>query len=138
MVLNNSFLQEDFLLQSTTAKKLYHDYAEKMPIYDYHCHVSPKEIWEDRKYENLTQAWLYGDHYKWRLMRAMGMDESLITGGAGDYRAVLCICRDCPLLHRQSNVPLGSFGAEAFFRDRRGTDPGNGAANLGKNKAGIE
>ena len=96
MVLNNSFLQEDFLLQSTTAKKLYHDYAEKMPIYDYHCHVSPKEIWEDRKYENLTQAWLYGDHYKWRLMRAMGMDESLITGGAGDYERFCAFAETVP------------------------------------------
>ena len=60
MILDNSFLQEDFLLWGAAAKKLYHDYAEKMPIYDYHCHVSPKEIWEDQKYENLTQAWLYG------------------------------------------------------------------------------
>ncbi|MDD6174642.1 MAG: glucuronate isomerase [Firmicutes bacterium] len=94
--MNHSFLQEDFLLQNAAAKTLYHDYAEKMPIYDYHCHVSPKEIWEDQKYENLTQAWLYGDHYKWRLMRAMGMDESLITGGAGDYERFCAFAETVP------------------------------------------
>lgn len=74
------FLNEDFLLSNHTAKILYHDYAEKMPIIDYHCHISPEEIAEDKRFENITQAWLYGDHYKWRLIRANGVEESSITG----------------------------------------------------------
>ena len=89
-------LKEDFLLTNDTAKLLYHNYAEKMPIYDYHCHVSPKEIWEDHPYQNITQAWLYGDHYKWRLMRAMGIDESLITGGKSDYERFCAFAQTVP------------------------------------------
>jgi len=80
-----AFMDENFLLSNDTAVKLYHDYAKNMPIYDYHCHLSPKEIWENKKYENITQVWLYGDHYKWRLMRSNGIDEEYITGGASDY-----------------------------------------------------
>lgn len=79
------FLNDDYLLTTKAAKKLYHEYAEVMPIIDYHCHLSPQEIYEDKNFENLTQAWLYGDHYKWRLMRANGVDENLITGDASDY-----------------------------------------------------
>ena len=69
------FMDEDFLLTSDAAKKLYHDYAENMPIVDYHCHINPQEICEDRKFENITQVWLGGDHYKWRQMRSNGVDE---------------------------------------------------------------
>lgn len=79
-----SFLSEDFLLRKPTARRLYHDWAEKAPIVDYHCHVSPKEIFEDRHFDNITQLWLGGDHYKWRLMRANGVDERWITGDAPD------------------------------------------------------
>jgi glucuronate isomerase len=75
-----AFMDEDFLLESETARTLYHDYAEKMPILDYHCHVNPREIAEDRRYDNITQAWLGGDHYKWRAMRCAGVPESDITG----------------------------------------------------------
>lgn len=78
------FLDQDFLLSTDTAKKLYHDYASKMPIIDYHCHINPKEIAQDKTYENLTQVWLGGDHYKWRLMRAYGVEEQYITGNASD------------------------------------------------------
>jgi glucuronate isomerase len=80
-----SFLTEDFLLQTQTARNLYHEYAEKMPIYDYHCHLPAYQIAEDHRFENLTQAWLYGDHYKWRAMRANGISEKYITGRANDY-----------------------------------------------------
>ena len=66
------FMDEDFLLQSETAKKLYHDYAEKMPIIDYHCHINPQEIYEDKQFASITEAWLGGDHYKWRVVRANG------------------------------------------------------------------
>ncbi|HHT56728.1 glucuronate isomerase [Herbinix luporum] len=78
------FMDQDFLLSTETAKKLYHDYAEKMPIVDYHCHINPKEIAEDVRFENITQLWLGGDHYKWRLMRANGVSEEYITGNAPD------------------------------------------------------
>ncbi len=78
------FMDEDFLLRTQTARRLYHDYAEGMPILDYHCHLSPEEIYENRRFENLTQIWLGGDHYKWRLMRAAGVEERYITGDAPD------------------------------------------------------
>lgn len=84
------FLDEDFLLTTEISKKLFHHYAKNMPIIDYHCHLNPKEIYENKPFENITQAWLtegnhYGDHYKWRLMRANGVDESYITGDRDDY-----------------------------------------------------
>ena len=79
-----SFLSEDFLLQTETAKRLYRDFAEDMPIFDYHCHLPVSEIAEDKTFENLTQIWLKGDHYKWRAMRAAGVEERLITGNASD------------------------------------------------------
>ena len=78
------FMDKDFLLSTETAKKLYHEYAAVMPVLDYHCHINPKEIWEDRKFENITQVWLGGDHYKWRQMRSNGVEERYITGDATD------------------------------------------------------
>ncbi len=80
----NNFMDEDFLLGTKTAKTLYHNYAEKMPILDYHCHISPMEIATDKHFNNITEVWLSGDHYKWRLMRAFGVDEKYITGDASD------------------------------------------------------
>ena len=80
-----SFLSDDFLLSNPTAIKLYHSYAAHMPIVDYHCHIDPKEIYEDRRFDNLAQVWLGGDHYKWRIMRANGVEEFYITGGASDW-----------------------------------------------------
>ena len=77
-------MDQDFLLSTDTAKKLFHEYAENMPILDYHCHINPREIAEDRKFDNITQVWLGGDHYKWRQMRSNGVDEYYITGGASD------------------------------------------------------
>ena len=78
------FLDKDFILDTDTAKTLYHDYAEKMPIFDFHCHLSCREIYEDKKFRSITEAWLGGDHYKWRLMRELGVDESYITGDKSD------------------------------------------------------
>ncbi len=78
------FMNKDFLLSSETAKHLYYDYAAAQPIIDYHCHLNPQEIYEDRQFENITQVWLGGDHYKWRLMRSAGVDEKYITGSASD------------------------------------------------------
>ena len=91
-----TFMDEEFLLSTDTARKLYHTYAEQMPIIDYHCHVSPKEIYQDRTYENISQIWLSGDHYKWRIMRACGEPESLITGDSGDYEKFLAFARSLP------------------------------------------
>lgn len=78
------FMDENFLLSTETAQELYHEYAEKMPVLDYHCHINPQEIAEDRKFDNITQVWLGGDHYKWRQMRSNGVDEYYITGDAPD------------------------------------------------------
>lgn len=79
------FMDKDFILESETAKTLFHGYAEEMPIIDYHCHISPKEIYEDKHFETITDAWLGGDHYKWRLMRANGVPEEYITGNASAH-----------------------------------------------------
>ena len=98
-------MDKDFLLETETAKKLFHDYAEKTPILDYHCHINPKEIAEDRQFDNITQVWLGGDHYKWRFMRSCGVDEKYITGDASDYEK-FCKWAEClgkaignPLFH---------------------------------------
>ena len=89
-----AFMDKDFLLETETAKKLFHDYAENTPILDYHCHINPREIAEDRQFDNITQVWLGGDHYKWRLMRSFGVDEKYITGDASDYEK-FCKWAEC-------------------------------------------
>ncbi len=78
-------MKESFLLKTKTAQHLYETYAKDMPIVDYHCHLDPKDIADDRSFENITQIWLYGDHYKWRFMRSMGIEEKYITGVASDF-----------------------------------------------------
>jgi len=78
------FMDEDFLLQTDSAKELYHNHAAKMPVFDYHCHIPPKEIADDIQFENIARIWLYGDHYKWRAMRTNGVDERYCTGDATD------------------------------------------------------
>lgn len=100
-----AFMDRDFLLETETAKKLFHDYAESTPVLDYHCHINPREIAEDRQFENITQVWLGGDHYKWRFMRSCGVDEKYITGAASDYEK-FCKWAEClgkaignPLFH---------------------------------------
>ena len=89
-----AFMDKDFLLETPTAQHLFHDYAEKLPLVDYHCHLNPKEIYEDRRFENLAQVWLgglqpdgsfAGDHYKWRVMRSNGTPEEYITGTKPDF-----------------------------------------------------
>ena len=90
------FMDKDFMLHSETARVLYHEYAAPMPIIDYHCHLSPQEIWENRRYKNITEIWLYGDHYKWRAMRSAGIEEKYITGDADDYDKFLAYARTVP------------------------------------------
>jgi glucuronate isomerase len=80
----NTFLDDNFLLSNTTAQNLYHEYASGMPIIDYHCHLQPDLIASDIQFKNITQAWLHGDHYKWRAMRTNGISEEFITGNASD------------------------------------------------------
>ena len=99
------FMTRDFLLSSPTAQKLYHEHAKRMPIIDYHCHIDPKDIWEDRRFENLTQLWLGGDHYKWRILRSNGVEERYITGDAPDrekfqkFAEALPRCIGNPMYH---------------------------------------
>lgn len=87
------FMDKNFLLYSNVAINLFHNYAEDMPIIDYHCHVSEKEIFENKQFKNITEAWLYGDHYKWRAMRSAGIDEKYITGDATDYEKFLAYAK---------------------------------------------
>ncbi len=87
--MDKSFIHKNFLLETDAARQLYHNYAKEMPVIDYHCHLSPKEIAENKKFDNLTQLWLEGDHYKWRAMRANGVDESFITGNKPDKEKFL-------------------------------------------------
>jgi len=83
------FITDDFLLQTETARRLYHEYAANLPIIDYHCHLPPAQIAEDHRFENLAEIWLYGDHYKWRVMRANGVAEKYCTGDATDWEKFL-------------------------------------------------
>ena len=99
------FMDKDFLLETETAKTLYHEFAAKTPVLDYHCHINPKEIAEDRSFDNITQVWLGGDHYKWRFMRSCGVEEKYVTGDASDYEK-FCKWAECigkaignPLFH---------------------------------------
>ena len=93
-----NFMCEDFLLSNETAVRLYHDYAKTMPIMDYHCHLNPKEIYENKQFKNITEVWLYGDHYKWRAMRSNGVDEKFITGDGSDYEKFMAFAKTVPML----------------------------------------
>lgn len=90
------FIDQDFLLKTRTARRLYRDYAEPEPILDYHCHLSPKDIGENRRFANLFEIWLEGDHYKWRAMRANGVEERFCTGDASPYEKFVAWARTVP------------------------------------------
>ncbi|UDQ99068.1 glucuronate isomerase [Lentisphaerota bacterium WC36G] len=94
------FINDDFVLSNDFAKKLYHDYAEKLPIIDYHCHLPPQEVAVDKKWDNIAQIWLNGDHYKWRAMRSNGIDEYFITGDASDREKFNKFAETMPYLYR--------------------------------------
>ncbi len=91
-----TFINDDFLLKSDFAKSLYHDFAKKQPIIDYHSHLIPQQIAENKRFDNITQIWLYGDHYKWRAMRANGIDEKYITGNGSDKEKFLAWAKTVP------------------------------------------
>lgn len=109
-----SYVKEDFLLRNKTAEKLYFDYAEKMPVFDYHCHLSEKQILENKPFNDVCEIWLGGDHYKWRLMRNYGVDEKYITGDATNEEKFNAYCKTLstafgnPLYH-WSQVELKEF-----------------------------
>lgn len=95
-----SFIHDDFLLQSAAARDLFHTYAKDEPILDYHCHLPPQDVAANRRFRNLHEIWLEGDHYKWRAMRANGVPEELITGSASPYEKFLAWARTVPFTLR--------------------------------------
>ena len=88
-----SYIKDDFLLENKTAVRLYNDYAKNMPIFDYHCHLSEKQILENKRFNDVCEVWLGGDHYKWRLMRNFGVSENLITGDASNHDKFIAYCK---------------------------------------------
>jgi len=115
------FLDENFLLQTKTAQTLYHEYAAGMPIIDYHCHLNPRDIADDRQFENLTQIWLYGDHYKWRAMRTNGIQEKEITGDATDYKKFERWAETVPFTLRNPLYHWTHLEFENSFRNQKDT-----------------
>ena len=93
-----SIITNDFMLKNETAKRLYHGYAKDMPIIDYHCHLSPEMIAKNYKFKNAYDLFLSGDHYKWRLMRTFGTDESFITGSADDFEKWKAFAKAVPYM----------------------------------------
>lgn len=122
------FLSDDFLLQTETARHLYHEFAKNQPIFDYHCHLPVEEIATDKNFENLTRIWLNGDHYKWRAMRANGVSEGLITGAAPDYDKFLAWANTVPQtlrnpLYHWTHLELKDpFGIEGILLDGNTAD----------------
>lgn len=115
------FMDEDFLLSNDTAKSLYHEIAEHLPIIDYHCHISPREIAENRRFDNIAQVWLGGDHYKWRLVRANGAEEKDVTGDGADrekfrkFAEVLPLAIGNPMIHWTHLELKRYFGCDLFL-----------------------
>ena len=99
------YITEDFLLETESARRLYHEYAKEMPIIDYHCHLPPEHVAVDRTFANLTEIWLYGDHYKWRAMRANGVPERYCTGDASDWEKFEKWAETVPYLLRNQLYP---------------------------------
>ncbi|WP_270169453.1 glucuronate isomerase [Paenibacillus sp. SYP-B4298] len=137
-----AFMDDNFLLSGETAVRLYHDYAKEMPIIDYHCHLSPQEIYENKAFSTITEAWLYGDHYKWRAMRANGVPESHVTGGEGvsDYDRFLEWAKTVPHtignpLYHWSHLELRRFfGIEEILNEQNAQviwDKANAKLNAG-------
>ena len=110
-----TFLSEDFLLQTDFAKNLYHNFAKKLPIIDYHNHLPPNEIAADKQFDNITQVWLYGDHYKWRAMRAFGINEKYITGDASDKEKFLKWAEVVPFTIRNPLFHWTHLELKAYF-----------------------
>ena len=119
-----AFMDQDFLLETETARKLFHQVAESQPIIDYHCHLNPKEIWENKPYRSITQVWLGGDHYKWRLMRSAGVEEKYVTGDASErdkfqkWAETLALAIGNPLYHWSHLELRRFFGYEGVLNGK--------------------
>ncbi len=113
--MSTSFIHEDFMLQSEKAKRLYHDYAEDLPIIDYHCHLPPEQISSDKNFENLYEIWLAGDHYKWRAMRSNGVEEKFCTGEATDYEKFIAYAKTVPQCLRNPLYHWTHMELKRFF-----------------------
>lgn len=124
----NNFMDRDFLLDTDSARHLFHDFAEDMPICDYHCHLSPKEIYENKQPENISRLWLSGDHYKWRAMRSAGAEEKYCTGDASDeekflkFGETLQYCIGNPLYHWAHIELQRYFGIDTPLNARTAKD----------------
>ena len=118
-IAKSSFLTDDFLLHSETARRLYHDYAKDMPIIDYHNHLPPNEVVGEKQFENITQAWLYGDHYKWRAMRTNGINERFITGDATDYEKFEAWAKTVPYTMRNPLYHWTHLELKGYFDENR-------------------
>ena len=128
------FMDKEFLLSNQAAKTLYHSYAEKLPIVDYHCHINPKDIWMDKQFENISQLWLgvggehFGDHYKWRLMRSCGVPEEYVSGKASDKERFIkwasCLEQAAgnPLYHWSHMELKKYFGYEGILNQETAED----------------
>lgn len=133
------FMDSDFLLENEISKKLY-EYSKEMPIFDFHCHLNPKEVAENKNYENITQIWLYGDHYKWRAMRSNGIDEKYITGEASDYEKFLAYAETLeyaygnPLFHWSHLELKKYFGIDEILTRKTAKSIWEKANKLLKNK----
>jgi glucuronate isomerase len=111
----STFIHDDFMLPNAQAVRLYHEYAAAMPIIDYHCHLSPQEVAEDRRWTNLSQVWLAGDHYKWRAMRTNGIDERLCTGDASDREKFDAFAKTMPYLLRNPMYHWSHLELKRYF-----------------------
>lgn len=109
------FIHDDFLLQNPAARELYHGYAKQMPVIDYHCHLPPAEVAEDKRWENMTRVWLGGDHYKWRALRSNGLDERFITGDAPDREKFQKFAETMPYLLRNPLFDWSQLELARYF-----------------------
>ena len=124
------FITDDFLLHNAAARRLYHEHAAGKPILDYHCHLPPADVARNRRFANLFEIWLEGDHYKWRAMRANGVPERFCTGDAVALREVPRLGRDRAAVPAQSAVSLDAPRAAALLRHRRSARRAVGAGDL--------
>lgn len=122
------FLDKDFLLKTATAKRLFHDYAAEMPIIDYHCHLSPKDIAEDRIFNNIAEVWLHGDHYKWRAMRTNGIHESYCTGEKTDFEKFEQWAATVPYTMRNPLYHWTHMELQRYFNVTEQLNPANAKA----------
>ena len=110
-----TFITEDFLLRSEEARELYHNYAKDEPIFDYHCHLPPQEVADNRQFNNLHEIWLEGDHYKWRLMRANGVAEKYCTGDASPKEKFMAWARTVPQTLRSPLYHWSHLELQRYF-----------------------